>query len=280
MDAENPQIVRATRIHLNRDARTAAVIRQSRAAFLNQIAANGPLIRTRNPDALHQTRIGVRRARSALVLFKKQIDKTSRRRMNEELRGLGNRLGATRDFDVFLLHTLPRAERQLATELPRIRKEIQARQNDAYRHAETETWNVTDTLILRAGFDEPIAELAPDLLGRLARRAKKAVRQLDTDEQRHGLRKAMKKLRYGVEFFESLYDPKPVRQYGQRCKDVQEVLGDMNDASTTVRLVTEMEGLPGADLLHHWAGQQESKTIEQIGTAIRDFKLAKPFWKS
>lgn len=279
MDAQTTQIVKATRIELSRNARTAAVIRQILAACLKQVAANGPLIRTRNPDALHQTRIGVRRARSALVLFKKQIDKASRKGMNAELRDLGTRLGAMRDLDVFLLHTLPRAERQLATELPRIRKEVQVRQNDAYAGAEGETWQLADTtLLLRDGIDNPIKEVASQLLARLERRVKKSLRHLDTSEQRHGLRKAMKKLRYGVEFFESLYDHKPVRQYAQRCKDVQEVLGDMNDASTTVRLTTDMANLPGAGPLHEWAEQQEAQTVEQLGTAIRDFKLAKPFW--
>jgi CHAD domain-containing protein len=279
MDAQNAQIMKAERIDLRRDDRLAAVIQQIIDACLLQVTTNGPLIRTHNPDALHQTRVGVRRARSAMALFKKQIDKASRKRMNEELRGMGNRLGVNRDLDVMLLQTLPRAERQLETELPRIRKEVQKLRDDAYVRAEEESWHLADTtLLLRDDIDEPIDEMAPELLARQARRVKKCLRHLDTPEQRHSLRKAMKKLRYSVEFFESLYDHKAVRHYLQRCKDLQEVLGDMNDASTTIRLTAGMEGLPGQDVLHHWAQQQETKTIEQIDIVIREFRLAKPFW--
>jgi CHAD domain-containing protein len=88
----------------------------------------------------------------------------------------------------------------------------------------------------------------------------------------------MKKLRYAVEFFESLYDDKAVKHYLQHCKDAQEVLGDMNDATAAANLSLQMGNLPGADRLHDWAEQRQARSIEQLGTVISEFRAAKAFW--
>jgi CHAD domain-containing protein len=48
--------------------------------------------------------------------------------------------------------------------------------------------------------------------------------------QRHKLRIAVKKLRYGCDFFESLFDdPKGRRRYGTALKELQGCLGKLND---------------------------------------------------
>ena len=51
-------------------------------------------------------------------------------------------------------------------------------------------------------------------------------------EQRHELRKELKKLRYAVEFLSPLYPDKRVAPFLKRLKNLQNVFGELNDAAT------------------------------------------------
>ena len=52
-----------------------------------------------------------------------------------------------------------------------------------------------------------------------------------TFAQRHELRKELKKLRYAVEFFATLFPAKRTRLFLQHLKDLQVAFGDLNDAA-------------------------------------------------
>jgi CHAD domain-containing protein len=64
-----------------------------------------------------------------------------------------------------------------------------------------------------------------------------------TAEQRHKLRKELKKLRYGVEFFSSLFPAKRVDPFLKRLKKLQTVFGDLNDA-VTIRAILKAADIP------------------------------------
>src|SRR5262245_17085531 len=68
---------------------------------------------------------------------------------------------------------------------------------------------------------------------------------LDAD-QRHELRKELKKLRYAVEFVSSLFPAKEVAPFLKRLKKLQTIFGDLNDAVTVGRLLSDAE-TPGTD---------------------------------
>ena len=59
-----------------------------------------------------------------------------------------------------------------------------------------------------------------------------------TVEQRHELRKELKKLRYAVEFFAPLYPAKRVDPFLKHLKKLQTVFGDLNDAATVRAMLT------------------------------------------
>jgi CHAD domain-containing protein len=130
-----------------------------------------------------------------------------------------------------------------------------------------------------------IETTAPELLDAQYFLVRQAFRHIDTPDKRHALRKAMKKLRYGVEFLGALYEGKAVRAFLDHCKDTQEVLGKMNDAITMIRLLTELQQDAEIDATQsvfaipmEWAKHHQDKAEAQVAATYADFKAAKPFW--
>ena len=97
-------------------------------------------------------------------------------------------------------------------------------------------------LIGDARLDRPIERLAPDLVEALAAKARKrAAKAKNGDpEALHGLRKALKKLRYGLEFLDGVYSP-PEKTL-KRLKARLDRLGALNDGATAAKLAAGLAG--------------------------------------
>ena len=76
------------------------------------------------------------------------------------------------------------------------------------------------------------------------RRAKKRSKGFSdqTDEERHQLRIALKKLRYAAEVLGSLYDPAETKEFNQRVKRLQDDLGYINDVRVGRDIVANLAG--------------------------------------
>ncbi len=88
-----------------------------------------------------------------------------------------------------------------------------------------------------------MGDIAGDLLDRLDAKAMKRGRAVDPDasaEELHPLRKSLKKLRYGVEFLESISPRKKAKRFLRRLKKLQKVLGQINDAAMATRLAESL----------------------------------------
>jgi triphosphatase len=66
-----------------------------------------------SPEAVHQMRVAVRRARSALAIFRPVVTAGSLDEVGAGLRQLGQLLGPTRDWDVFVDETVPVIQRAM-----------------------------------------------------------------------------------------------------------------------------------------------------------------------
>ena len=90
------------------DMTAAAAFRAVARSCLAQVAGNARLLRrVRSPQALHQTRVGLRRLRAALSTFKPMLeaaggDDPGLGRVKAESRWLAGELDAARDLDVFI----------------------------------------------------------------------------------------------------------------------------------------------------------------------------------
>lgn len=236
---------------------------------LRQIAANEPRLRRNEDEALHRLRVGLRRLRAALSLFKKLLRDPQSAAIQGELRWMTQKLGPARDYQVFLddVRAL-RADaargdaglEQLETLLSELHARALARarrhiDDERYRHGIEHVtrwlvsgdWATNSDRRQRRRRRQSLRRLARKVL---KRRAKKLIAKLGRVERlnarrRHRLRIAVKKLRYGVEFFAGLF-PDAVRErkrFNKHLKALQDALGRLNDISVHQRLAPE--------LLHH-----------------------------
>src|SRR5690606_6858888 len=88
------------------------------------------------PEALHQTRVGLRRLRSAMTVFKGAVDDPTGRLLKVRLKEMFAALGEARELDVFVEERMPefvaRLDRAALTEL---RRRLQTHRARAYERA-------------------------------------------------------------------------------------------------------------------------------------------------
>jgi triphosphatase len=137
-----------------------------------------------------------------------------------------------------------------------------------------------------------IAAVAANILDRRSRKIiKKTTRLQKLDAQRrHKLRIAVKKFRYGCEFFETLFEhPKARKQYERTLKERQDCLGKLNDievhrrrgrrvANPRRRTPQQSQEAYAMGLL---TGQEQGKRRKLVARAIRSGRKiadARPFW--
>jgi triphosphatase len=133
---------------------------------------------------------------------------------------------------------------------------------------------------------KPLVKLAPELLDRLAGKVAKRGRRIGrrSDEELHALRKSLKKLRYGVDDVAGLYGRKAVKRYLQGCKELQELLGRMNDAAVAGMLARGLSAddgsglVPAVGALAQWSEQRRDKALHRLSGAWATFQKASPFW--
>lgn len=256
------------------------------------------------PEGIHQFRVGLRRLRSAIVLFQPLLATDALALFENELKRLGQIFGARRDADVFCIETLPAAGRETASAW------IEHLANHAAAHRDATAGPVREALrgpgltglVLglaawcEEGLLDParpgsgrlgkqIAVLAPDLLDRMARKTEKRSRRIDEPADMHRFRKSLKKLRYGAEFLSGLYDKGDVKRFRKRCSALQDLLGDVNDARVTPRLAASLVDTPGPELapaiaaLAEWSASRERAALATLGKKLARFAETPPFWR-
>ncbi|WP_454688503.1 CYTH and CHAD domain-containing protein [Achromobacter aloeverae] len=97
---------------------------------------------------------------------------------------------------------------------------------------------------------------------------------------RHALRKRAKRLRYGLNFTESLLPAAKVRDYKIRLAAVQDVLGEMNDLSVAHDLYRQWSvQYPQAWFALGWISARQEELVAKAERAFKQFGHAKEFWK-
>jgi triphosphatase len=208
---------------------------------LNEIA----LLAARDPEALHQARVALRRLRSAMTLFRHAVRGKDYQHLRQELRWFAGQFGEARNLDVLLG---PDAPPPFADDSG-LRAALQAEREAAYdRVMAAIASDRARALVLRlalwielggwrfkpraAGNVRALATHQLERQWRKVRRNGAALGRLDDDSE-HQLRIDIKKLRYAAEFLASLYPTKPqagrCRSFIAALKELQERLGIAND---------------------------------------------------
>jgi CHAD domain-containing protein len=249
------------------------------------------------PEPVHQMRVAVRRARSALSLFPSDPDNACLIQAADGLKRLGQMLGPARDWDVFMTETAPPTEAALPehTGLP-ILLRAGARRRRAARAA-LGTWlssvefrqltlDLACVAAAEASEPEPetpaLREYASGVLrGRWKKLAKfgKSLDGLDNPSL-HGLRLKAKRLRYAAEFFAPLFVEKSTSRFIRRLAVLQERLGVFNDTTVADALLRELSGSPGfaAGLVLGFTAARGAGVRPKIDAAWARFRRRDPFW--
>jgi inorganic triphosphatase YgiF len=275
-------------------------------AVLGHMLANVPAARAGRHEGVHQVRVAIRRLRAALRLLQPCLERRAYRRFDGELRRLGQVFGEARDWDVFALETLPAAERDApgADHVRLLGAAAAARREAAHTAVRIElasagftglvlglaAWvdegAATPALLGDAVLGQRVETIAPALLDRLADSVAKRGRHLGraSGEDLHRLRKALKKLRYGVEFLEGVYRHRSVRWYLNSCKVLQEQLGTVNDAAMTGHLAERLaaDGTAGLAVavaaLAAWGGARGETAVGHVPKLWKAFTAEPRPW--
>jgi CHAD domain-containing protein len=202
-------------------------------------------------EFLHDFRVAVRRTRSLFSAVKGVLPAEALQRFRPGFKWLGQITGPTRDLDVYLLK-LPGYRKKLPLAMQadlgplndfllKHQKQEQrklSRQLDSARFRRLMTeWQD----FLEAGYDSfswpekaatPINDTANRRTWKTYRMVIKEAEAISDDspaEALHELRISCKKLRYLMEFFQSLYPAEKIRKQVKALKSLQDNLGDFQD---------------------------------------------------
>lgn len=262
-----------------------------------------------DPEYVHQARVALRRLRAAIALFRRAVGCAQLEDLDGEMQRLSQALGVARDWDVFCLETLPGLPKELDVGAGRaaLAALATAHRQQAARFVhdivsqpeftlallrfgtllQVRPWNRASPVEGSTPVYLDVRDHARLALSRAWRRAVKRARTIDTEipDSYHPLRIALKKLRYGGEYFASLFPRKATRPFLTSLAGIQEHLGRVNDAATAQRLAATLrEQCHDADareMLGVLRGYFSGRMAGAVKPVMREWKKLRqiePFW--
>ena len=207
-------------------------------------------------EFLHDFRVAIRRTRSALTQIKRVFPQRTVDRYKTEFAWLGLMTSPSRDLDVYLLNFDDYRDRlpaHMQADIEPLRDFLIRHQNNEHRalvkaldsaryRRLVKNW----TIFLEQPVNErttlknaarPVIEVACDRIWRVYRSAIRegnAITRESNADALHELRKTCKKLRYLMEFFQSLFPSSDIKELIRILKTLQDNLGDFQDYEVQV----------------------------------------------
>jgi CHAD domain-containing protein len=282
------------------------------AECVAQIRANVTAVRAgAGSEGPHQLRIGLRRLRATLGLFRDALASPETQRLGAEARWLGAEVGRLRDLDVIVEDVLlPEAAahpdeagfkrladalraKGAATRAGLVKllagDRAQGLLIDLFGFVDARGWRDgadTDRAARLAAGVAKAGSAAQDKRWRKVRKMTRHIERMDIPA-RHELRKELKKVRYGAEFLGPLFPKKRVTAFVKRLKALQDVFGTLNDAATA-RAILAGPGAPAAadPAAARAAGWVIGARVvraetdwHQARALWRDLEKSRPFWR-
>ena len=259
-----------------------------------------------DPEGTHQMRIGLRRLRSLLKVFRPVVDSEGLRELDRKARDLGLLLGELRDADV-AMDTVGAAAAQRSDDADlaslkgvlansrahhreKVRAELKGRQWSCLKLKLAMLPECLDQLVGGENskvLAKPIGRLTDKVLGKWWRKIIQAGRRIDSlsAAERHEMRKRLKTMRYAVEFLASLYPAKDVRRFTKKLRSLQDKFGYLNDVVVAEKLKlvradgTSDPGLQRAGgYVIGWHAARAERAWNNIRSGWKRFAKSSPFW--
>jgi CHAD domain-containing protein len=261
------------------------VAKRIHLALLEILEANLPGTR-RNLDTefLHDLRVATRRTRSLLGQLTRVFKEEDTARFKAGFAWLQQTTGPVRDLDVYLLDFdgyLANLPAQLRPHLEHLRSFLLSHYADEQRRLAHLLGSERFATLMREWRDfleasvpehpEPvnaarsIKAVADDRIWRLVKRVRRegrAIRPESPSEDLHELRKSCKKLRYLMEFFQSLYPEEEIRGLVRVLKILLDNLGGYQDLAVQAAHLRELAQRMRDE------GQGDTDTLLAIGALI------------
>ena len=317
---ERPRALKAQPSFLPKKTLAADAFRLTLLQCKWHITANMPAVEARDMEGMHQLRVGLRRLRVALSSFGGDFRNPQLEAIRIRAKTLTARLAPARDLDVFtevLFEPAATANGALdAFEVLRRRAHAARRAawNDAVMQVTGPGFRVFlgdlgeaidrrlwSGLLPGRGhatkgmlaFEAPAEKLADRMLSHRLKGAKRRARRLEhlSDDERHGLRISLKKLRYTAEFFAPFYDKHDVTKFLSRLSRMQDILGTLNDvavARKTLDMLVAVDDLSStlpraevsfvAGIVYGWHLERAARMWEDVQSRWKKFLHTDPFW--
>jgi CHAD domain-containing protein len=265
--------------------------------------------RAATPEHVHQLRVGIRRLRSAWSFFDGLTELPSPEH-RQKINSYFSQLGGTRDEDVLKESILPLLA---VAGLPPLVLPISPRQDSNVQNVAStdfQSW-LLDTLaqctipsITSAALTTPPAAtitasstdfefpralhaarkpaLKPLLVKKLKKWHQQIVRNglifqtLDI-EQQHALRKKSKRLRYALQYCETLFPESKLSLYRKQLATVQDILGEMNDLYVAQPLFESLKtDQPQAWFACGWIQARLGTLTKEAAEAFKNLQKPRP----
>jgi CHAD domain-containing protein len=261
---DKPIAIKAERLKLTKRMTMEQAFQASAVNCLTQMTANWRgIAEQHDAESLHQMRVGLRRLRTLLALFKNALPTPPL--LQQELTWLSEQLGTARDWDVLAGSTLPLiaalAPQESTLEAVRRAALIEASEQHAAvanaLHSVRYTslmqqcaqwiagygWRDTMTARQRQRLTARMDRYASATLQRQQRRLQERGNALRgaSAESRHRVRIAAKKMRYACEFFQALYPNRKMARYLAALTLLQDQFGWLNDAIVALDLLGQLQ---------------------------------------
>ena len=212
-------------------------------------------------EFLHDFRVAVRRTRTGLTQLKTTLPPEITKRYGKYFAWLAQITSATRDLDVYLLNfadykaSLPEV---MQNDIEPLREFLQGKQLASQKELALQLnskqyltnlidWEQYLKLPVELTVNPDLANLSVKQLAdfriwkvyRQVIKQGSAINDQSAATALHELRKTCKKLRYLLEFFQSLYPASEIKTLIKSLKELQEVLGDFQDCAVQELALTQ-----------------------------------------
>jgi triphosphatase len=266
------------------------------------------VLESADPEGPHQLRIGLRRLRTALHAFRPAIDSDALRQLLHDARHLSRRVGELRDLDVLsadivgplvsrggdrdgFVSLVKLLRRRITRQRTRLQRELGDARWSSFRLrlALLEHGAGWGDCATQDAASQPALSQARWAMQKAWKRVKRYAQRLEelSVDERHELRKRLKRLRYSAEFFLPLFDDAEAGRFVKRIRRMLDTFGYLNDVAMAEMLIDicRAEGTADADRDHAagyvlgWHSARAEKAWEGVPLHWRRLKRSERFWR-